>query len=103
VATVETELMLLKNNPIIVSTIFEDKLNELAEGFLADVVIMSYDSPTPVERGNLWMHLLMGDLRVDTVLVGGKVVLEGGRSTLLDEGAVFEKARGLADGLWRRL
>jgi putative selenium metabolism protein SsnA len=103
VATVETELMLLKNNPIIVSNIFEDKLNELAEGFLADIVILSYDSPTPVERGNVWMHLLMGDLKVDTVLVGGKVVLEEGRSTVLDEGVVFEKARSIADGLWRRM
>ncbi|MFZ1948231.1 MAG: putative aminohydrolase SsnA [bacterium] len=103
VATVETELMLLKNNPIIASGIFEDKIGEIAEGTLADIVIMEYDSPTPVDRGNLWMHLLMGDLKVDTVLVGGRVVLEGGRSTLLDEGLVFEKARALAEALWKRL
>jgi putative selenium metabolism protein SsnA len=103
VATVETELMLLKNNPIIASGIFEDKIGEIAEGSLADLVIMEYDSPTPVDRGNLWMHLLMGDLKVDTVLVGGRVVLEDGRSTLVDEGAVFEKARALAEALWKRL
>lgn len=103
VAAVETELMLLKNNPIIASTIFDDKIGEIAEGYTADVVIVSYDSPTPVERGNIWTHLLMGDLKIDTVLVGGRVVLEGGRSTILDEGAVFEKARALAEGLWRRI
>jgi putative selenium metabolism protein SsnA len=103
VATVETELMLLKNNPVIASGIFEDKIGEIAEGGVADLVIMEYDSPTPVDRGNLWMHLLMGDLKVDTVLVGGRVVLEDGRSTLVDEGAVFEKARALAEALWKRL
>ena len=103
VAAVETELMLLKNNPIIASTIFDDKVGEIAEGFLADIVVLAYDSPTPVERANLWMHLLLGDVRVDTVLVGGKVVIDDGRSSLLDEGLVFEKARTLADSLWRRL
>jgi cytosine/adenosine deaminase-related metal-dependent hydrolase len=103
VATVETELMLLKNNPIVASTIFADKVGELAEGQLADIIVLQYDSPTPVERGNLWMHLLMGDIKVETVLVGGRVVLEGGRSTLVDEGPVFEKARALADALWKRL
>jgi putative selenium metabolism protein SsnA len=103
VATVETELMLLKNNPIVASSIFGDKVGEIAEGQLADIILLQYDSPTPVERGNLWMHLLMGDIKVDTVLVGGRVVLEGGRSTLIDEGAVFERARALADALWKRL
>ncbi len=102
VAAVETELMLLKNNPIIVSGLFEDKIGEIAEGYLGDIVVLSYDSPTPVERGNLWMHLLMGDVRVDTVLVGGRVVMENGKSTLLDEALVFEKSRTLADQLWRR-
>jgi hypothetical protein len=39
---------------------------------------------------------------VETVLVGGKVVIEDGRSTLLDEALVFERARSLAAQLWRR-
>jgi hypothetical protein len=66
-------------------------------------MVLAYDSPTPVERGNLWTHLLMGDVRVDTVLVGGKVVIDDGQSTLLDEALVFEKARSLAAQLWRRV
>ncbi|HVP58009.1 MAG TPA: putative aminohydrolase SsnA, partial [bacterium] len=103
VAAVETELMLLRNNPVIASALFEDKIGELAEGFRADVIILDYESPTPVERGNLWTHLLMGDVRVNTVLVGGRVVVEDGQSTLLDEALVFEKARSLAAQLWRRV
>jgi putative selenium metabolism protein SsnA len=103
VAAVETELMLMKNNPIIASSIFDDKVGELAEGQIADIITLDYDSPTPVERGNLWTHLLMGDIRVHTVLVGGRVVLEDGRSTLVDEALVFEKSRSLAEALWKRL
>jgi len=103
VAAIETELMLLKNNPVIASALFEDKIGELAEGAAADIILLGYDSPTPVDRGNLWTHLLMGDVRVETVLVGGRVVIEDGRSTLLDEAAVFERARSLAGQLWRRV
>jgi putative selenium metabolism protein SsnA len=103
VGTVETELMLLKNNPVIASKILDQNIGEIAEGHLGDLVIMSYDSPTPIDRSNLWMHLVTGELRVDTVLVGGKVVVEDGRSCLADEGRVFEKARELAADLWRRV
>ena len=103
VAAVETELMLMRNNPVIASGLFEDKIGELAEGFRGDIIVLAYDSPTPVDRGNLWTHLLMGDVRVDTVLVGGKVVIDGGQSTLVDEALVFEKARSLAAQLWRRV
>lgn len=100
---VETELMLLKNNPIIASAMLDVKLGDIVDGHTADIVIMSYDSPTPLSRENLWTHLLSRDLKVETVLVGGKRVIESGRSCLIDEGRVYEKARALAADLWGRI
>ena len=51
---------------------------------------------------NLWGHLIFGSLEVDTVIVGGDVVVEGGRSSVVDEEKVFEKARAVAADLWER-
>jgi cytosine/adenosine deaminase-related metal-dependent hydrolase len=99
---VETELMLIKNNPIIASAILDTKVGEIAEGCAGDLIVVSYDPPTPLDRDNLWGHLIFGDVKVDTVVVGGEVVVEEGRSCRLDEAKVFEKARNLAADLWGR-
>ena len=103
VATAETEVMLVKNNPIIASGILDEKIGEMAEGHAADLVVLAYDSPTPVDRGNLLMHLMSGDFKVETAIVGGRVVLRDGRSCFVDEAKVMEKARSLAGDLWRRI
>lgn len=99
---VETELMLLKNNPIIASALLDKKIGEITEGYEGDLVVASYDPPTPLDRDNLWGHLIFGSLKVDTVIVGGDIVVENGRSTMVDEEKVFEKARALAAQLWER-
>jgi cytosine/adenosine deaminase-related metal-dependent hydrolase len=99
---VETELMLLKNNPVIASAILDTRVGEIAEGYAGDLIVVSYDPPAPLDRDNLWGHLIFGDFKVDTVVVGGEVVVEDGRSRLLDESKVFEKARCLAADLWER-
>jgi putative selenium metabolism protein SsnA len=100
---VETELMLLKNNPIIASTVLGTKIGEIAEGFQGDVIVLSNDPPTPLDNENLWGHMIFGDLTVDTVVVGGQVVLEAGRSAMVDEKKVFDRARGVAAALWERM
>jgi putative selenium metabolism protein SsnA len=100
---VETELMLLKNNPIIASSMLDVKLGDIVEGNTADILIASYDSPSPLTRENLWQHLLSRELRIETVLVGGRIVIRDGRSCTVDEDKVFDKAKALARDLWRRM
>jgi cytosine/adenosine deaminase-related metal-dependent hydrolase len=101
--TVETELMMFKNNPIIASNVLGTKVGEIAEGHEGDVVVLAYDSPTPIDRGNIWTHLLSREMRVDKVLVGGRLVVDEGRSCVLDEDKVFGRANALAADLWRRI
>jgi len=97
---------LLFNNPRIAERSFHLPLGELREGCPADVVIIDYDPPTPLEAGNSFGHLVFGmsQAAVDTTIVGGRVLLENRRLTLdLDEPRINARARELARKLWKRL
>ena len=69
---------------------WEDRIGSLAPGRQADLVLVPVHdwryllNPRPLEA----FLALGGSIDVDTVVVGGQVVLEGGRSTLVDEYAV---------------
>ena len=98
-------VMALGNNAILASRLFGAPLGELRAGALADVILVDYPSPTPITVGNLTRHLILGwdGARVDTTIVGGRVLMRHGRLTTLDEEAVAARSRELARQLWRRL
>jgi 5-methylthioadenosine/S-adenosylhomocysteine deaminase len=70
----------------------------LAPGFLADLILVRTDRPHlrplyhPVSQ---LVYAARGD-DVDTVWVGGRVVMEGGRLLTLDEGEIRTRASGFA-------
>ena len=97
---------LLYNNPKIAERCFGLPLGELREGCPADVVVIDYDPPTPLEAGNTFGHMVFGmsQSTVDTTIVGGQVLMENKRLTLnLDEPRINARARELAAKLWKRL
>jgi cytosine/adenosine deaminase-related metal-dependent hydrolase len=97
---------LFVNNPQIAQRIFGLPLGELREGAVADVVIVDYDPPTPLEAGNAFGHLVFGisQAAVDCTIVGGRVLMENKRLALnLDEPRINARARELAKNLWKRL
>ena len=72
----------------------------------ADLVVIDYDPPTPLEAGNTFGHMVFGmsQAAVDTTIVGGRVLMENKRLTLdLDEPRINARARELAAKLWKRL
>ena len=94
------------NNARLASRIFGLPLGELSEGGAADVVLVDYDPPTPLESENCAGHLVFGlsQATVDTTIVGGRVLMRHRRLTLdLDEARVNARARELAKNLWQRL
>lgn len=99
----EIEVMLNINNPLIAGSLLGKRLGAIEPGYLGDIAILHYDSPTPVGKENFFWHLLSKEARVETVIIGGQVVLENFKSTLLDESKVFEKSRSIALSLWGRL
>lgn len=78
-------------------------------GFRGDgennLVVLSYAPSTPVEQGNWAGHVVYGVTRADveTVISDGRVIVEGGRCTRIDEHECQEFAREQAERLWSRL
>lgn len=99
----EIELMFSINNPLIASSLLGERLGIIEPGYAGDIVVLAYDSPSPVAKNNIFWHLMSKEARAQTVIVGGKIVIEDFKSTLLDESKIFEKARVVAASLWERL
>jgi cytosine/adenosine deaminase-related metal-dependent hydrolase len=69
------------------ATGLEDRIGSLEPGKRADVVIHTLDRPELHPRTDMLRNLMYasGSRSVDTVIVDGRVVLEGGRFVALDE------------------
>lgn len=93
-----------RNNPALAERFFGRRLGVVAVGAAADLIVLDYDPPTPMDGGNFLGHLLfgLGKAPVETVLVGGRTVLHEGRVVNVDEAALMARARELAADLWRR-
>jgi putative selenium metabolism protein SsnA len=97
---------LFSGNPKIAGRIFGLRFGEIRAGCAGDLAIFDYDPPTPLLEANAQGHVLFGlsQARVDTTIVGGRVLMEHGRLKLdLDEARVNARARELASNLWKRI
>jgi 5-methylthioadenosine/S-adenosylhomocysteine deaminase len=72
----------------------EARLGSIEVGKRADIVIRTNAVPEAIPVYNLErQHLLVaGGKSIDTVIVDGRVVVQGGHSTLIDEAAVYQLA-----------
>jgi putative selenium metabolism protein SsnA len=77
----------------------------LHPGCPGDVVVFDYDSPTPVHAGNLPWHLAfgLGARHVRHVVVGGRLVVENGVATSIDERELHAESAAAAERLWQRM
>jgi len=82
----------------------EDEIGSLEVGKKADVVIIRPNQPSPL-LPQLFYDLLINDVDgadVETVLVDGKVVVEGGRLVNVDEEEVHRRVVEETTALWKR-
>lgn len=82
------------------------RLGRLDPGAPADVVVLRYDPPTPLDAGSLGAHLLFGGMAgapVRDVLVAGRPVLRDGQLVTADERALKARAREAAQRLWSKM
>lgn len=96
---------LLANNAKIAGRYWPQPLGVLQPGARADVVLIPYHAPTPLDESTVRGHLLYGisQYPVRTTIAGGKVAWHNGRLELdLDEDAVFARSREVATRLWER-
>lgn len=105
VAWGEIPTMLFENNPAIINGYFSKPLGKLAAGCYADVIIVDYDPPTPLNENNVNGHILFGmtGRTVVTTVINGKVLMNERKLMNIDEAAVCAKARELSSKLWSRL
>jgi putative selenium metabolism protein SsnA len=105
VAFVEAPQMLLQNNVEICERQFGLRLGEIAEGSPADLAILDYQPPTPLDENNFLGHLIFGlvDATVDTTVCRGKILMRGKQFLSLDEERIAARSRELAPKMWRRL
>jgi len=95
---------LLVNNARIANRYFKG-LGELKPGFAADIVIMDYIPPTPMDASNFAGHLIFGisQATVDTTIAAGRVLMESKELKLdIDEEEISRKSMELAKKLWKK-
>ncbi|HEX9638375.1 MAG TPA: amidohydrolase family protein [Acidobacteriota bacterium] len=81
------------------------RFGALRPGAPADLVVLSYDPPTPLSADNLVGHLLfgMGSRQVRDVMVAGEWIVRDRSSTRVESGAVQARGREQALRLWRAM
>ncbi len=105
VAFLEAPQLLLQNNAAIAERQFGISLGELAPGKPADLAILDYHPPTPLNSGNFLGHLIFGlvDATVDTTVCRGRILMQGKKILSMDEEKIAARSRELAPQMWERL
>jgi putative selenium metabolism protein SsnA len=83
----------------------EPLLGRIEPGAPADLVVLAYDPPTPLEPASLAGHWVFGMSAgaVRDVLVGGEIVVRDGRLCDRSAASVGERCRTAAADLWSRV
>ena len=90
----------------VVGAVFgEPALGTLEVGAPADLVVLEYASPTPLDAGNLAGHLIFGltAAAVRDVMVAGRWVVRNRKHLLVDEEDLAARCRASAPALWARM
>lgn len=105
VAFLEAPQLLLQNNAAIAKRQFGIRLGEIAKGLPADLAILDYQPPTPLDEGNFLGHLIFGlvDATVDTTVCKGKILMRDKQILSMDEARLAARSRELAPKMWQRL
>ncbi len=101
----EPPMMLFDNNAKIANRFIDGTVGTLKEGAYADVIIVDYSSPTPVNETNINGHILFGvsGRHVDTTIINGLIVMDERKLVNIDEAAITAQSIEQAQKLWNRI
>jgi cytosine/adenosine deaminase-related metal-dependent hydrolase len=70
-----------------------------------NLVILNYDSPTELTSDNFLGHFVYGidGRHIETVIAQGRIIVEDGKVTRVDEPEVLKFARDMGRKLWQKL
>jgi len=94
---------LLKGNYKWIQSVWSDRFGCITPGAPADLIMLNYRPSTPLNQENWLGHLVFGasQVKVDSTIIDGEILMQDGQLTLLDESAVYEESRKHAQELWR--
>ncbi|MCE5259987.1 MAG: amidohydrolase family protein [Chloroflexi bacterium] len=97
--------VLTKTNAMMASTLTGERIGSLEVGALADLILIDMFGSWPDNVPELYRQLLLGNngMRVDTVIVGGKVLYRQGKYQTVDVEQIVAHAREVTTILWQRL
>ncbi len=97
-------LRMLANNQRMASSVFGVDLNSVQAGSAADLIVLDYDSPTPLTTENLAWHLMFGlaSASIDSVMVAGRFIVRD-RIAALEHEDIYAEARKASEKLWAKL
>jgi putative selenium metabolism protein SsnA len=97
-------LQALANNQCLASETFGIELGRLNAGAAADLIVLDYNSPTPMTADNLAGHFTFGVASgsVESVMVNGRFIVKNRRS-LVDEPHVYDQIQKASRKLWAAL
>jgi putative selenium metabolism protein SsnA len=83
----------------------EPALGTLEVGAPADLMVLEYSSPTPLDSGNFAGHFVFGltAAAVRDVMVAGRWVVRDRKHLLVDEEELAARCRASAPALWERM
>ncbi len=96
---------LFVRNPELASQLWGFPIGRLEEGAAADVILLDYHPPTPLDNTTVLGHLVFGlsQATVDTTICGGRILMEGRCLQIdVDEAGLAARSRELAKALWER-
>ncbi|KAJ6231160.1 aminohydrolase ssna-related [Anaeramoeba flamelloides] len=100
----ETLKMLIEGNSKIASKFLSKKVGSLEPGAFADCIIVDYDPPTDLNKGNFPWHVQFGVTAGDvrSTICGGKWLMKDRKILTLNEKEIMKRARELSVGVWDR-
>ena len=95
--------LLIQNNQQIAQRYFPN-VGQLREGWAADVICIDYLPPTEMNADSFPGHLVFGlsQASVDTVIVGGRILMKNKKLSFAREEETAGRARTLSRALWKR-
>jgi putative selenium metabolism protein SsnA len=97
--------MLFDHNAQIAARYFPETLGVLKPGAAADIIVLDYDPPTPMDGSNVNGHILFGmnGFNVNTTISAGRTLMQNRVILGIDEAEIREKCRRQAAALWAKL
>lgn len=93
------------NNAQLANVFFpQATIGVIKPGAFADLIFVDYQPHTPLSTDNLPWHIMFGfqERMVTMTMVAGKILMQNGVLTALEEKEIIKKAQFLASGVWER-